>query len=223
VPAFRRAISPLGTSASAGVCHRAGKNKLDLKGDGRVVVSRLGAQVVNAAPVPETKSEPAESKSPDGKKDGNYVIRVVRPENQNFASAKHGGLLKPGDTVRLDKDGKLFVNGQERSLTMDYTAPEKPAPAASRHYTLEIENADGTIDRRQITPPGTPEIRGNNIRVTTGLTIAVGDSKHPRLLSFQAGRVGLDGKDGGQLQPGDTVRLDKDWRLFVDGQERTLK
>jgi hypothetical protein len=32
------------------------------------------------------------------------------------ANGKDGGTLKPGDKVVLDKDGKLFVNGEERHL-----------------------------------------------------------------------------------------------------------
>jgi hypothetical protein len=32
------------------------------------------------------------------------------------ANGKDGGQVKPGAYMRLDKEGRLFVNGQERSL-----------------------------------------------------------------------------------------------------------
>jgi len=44
-------------------------------------------------------------------------------DGRAIANDKDGGQLKPGDEVLLDKEGRLFVNGQER-----LKAPPGPSP-----------------------------------------------------------------------------------------------
>jgi hypothetical protein len=110
-----------------------------------------------------------------------------------IANGKDRGPLKSGDSVLLDNDGRLFVNGPERTITTPLSG-----------ITVEVRGQPG---EESISQGG------------EGTTVSAGKNT----LEIRNGRAIANGKDGGPLKAGDSVLLDKEGRLFVNGEERTIK
>jgi hypothetical protein len=77
-------------------------------------------------------------------------------------------------------------------------------------------------------PPAVPAQYSWEVRSETGqFAYGGGNSGSIQVdkgsLEVRDGKVTANGKDGGTLKPGDKVVLDKDGKLFVNGEERPLK
>ena len=110
-----------------------------------------------------------------------------------IANGHDGGPLQSGDSVLLDNDGRLLVNGQERTIR---------APLSG--IAVEVRGK-----------PGEESI----VQGGEGTTVSAGRNT----FEIRNGRAIANGNDCGTLKAGDSVLLDQDGRLFVNGQERTPK
>jgi hypothetical protein len=68
------------------------------------------------------------------------------------------------------------------------------------------------------------EVRGvGSVNANPDAGEGASQSAGPNTVQIRGGRVVVNGRDGGPLRPGDSVLVDEQGRLFVNGQARETK
>jgi hypothetical protein len=68
------------------------------------------------------------------------------------------------------------------------------------------------------------EVRGvGSVNANPNAGEGASQSAGPNTVQIRGGRAVVNGRDGGTLRPGDSVLVDEQGRLFVNGRERETK